>query len=201
MTPCGATIDFRPPSPTIVLNSMKIRLEDISEEPTQATFAATPEAVNERLAEGRHEAEEFRFVEPLVVDVTYYRAGDDLYFHGDLASTLRASCARCLTDYAWSLRAPFEFVLAPSSAQEEDQELDADDLALSFFSGTEIDLEPLCGEQAILALPTRALCAEDCRGLCPVCGGDRNANACNCNDAPPDSRWAALREWKPPPAS
>jgi uncharacterized protein len=179
---------------------MKIRLEDISEEPTQACFAATSEAVNERLAEGRHEAEEFRLAEALAVDVTYYRAGEDLYFHGSLVTTLSASCARCLTKYSLPMETPFEFVLSPERTQEPEQELDADDVALSFFSGNEIDLSPLCSEQAILALPTRALCSEECQGLCSVCGGDRNANACGCEIAKPDPRWAALSEWKRPPA-
>lgn len=177
---------------------MKIRLEDISEESTHKTFSATSEAVNGRLAEGRHEAKEFRLAAPLAVDVTYYRAGEDLYFSGQLDSTLDASCARCLTTYPLALSEPFQFVLSPARPPDDpDQELDADDLALSFFSGTEVDLEPLCSEQAILALPTRALCREECAGLCSVCGGDRNEDACNCNTAVPDPRWAALREWKP----
>ncbi len=180
---------------------MKIRLEDISEEPTHKTFAATSKAVNERLAEGRHEAEEFRLTNPLAVDVTYYRAGDDLYFHGSLVTTISASCARCLEKYALPLETPFEFVLVPEGPQEPDQELQDDDLALSFFSGKEVDIEPLCSEQAILALPTRALCREDCQGICAVCGGDRNNDACSCDDTAPDPRWATLREWKPPPAS
>lgn len=184
---------------------MKIRLEDISEEPTEATFSASKESLNARLAEGRHEAEEFRLTDPLAVDVTYYRAGEDLYFQGTLASTLAASCARCLKTYSLDLKTPFEFVLVPEPpAGEQDDpeiELQADDLALSFFSGPEIDLEPLCGEQAILALPTRALCREDCRGLCSVCGGDRNRDACACDDRAPDPRWAALQNWKPRPAS
>lgn len=184
---------------------MKIRLEDISEEPTQKTFRATREAVNARLAEGRHEAEEFRLADPLAVDVTFYRAGEDLYFHGNLATTLKASCARCLAEYPLKLETPFQFILVPEENRdrdlEPDQELEEDDLALSFFSGTEIDLEPLCSEQAILALPTRALCREDCQGLCPICGGDKNAKACDCDGSTPDPRWAALREWKPGPSS
>lgn len=184
---------------------MKIRLEDISEEPTHATFSAAMESLNQRLAEGQHDAAEFRLAKPLAIDVTYYRAGDDLYFQGSLATTLTGACARCLADYGFDLRAPFEFVLVPEPAPgdevDPDLELEADDLALSFFSGPEVDLEPLCGEQAILALPTRALCREDCQGLCSVCGGDRNQNACACDESVPDPRWAALRNWKPRPAS
>ena len=171
------------------------------EEPTRTHFATTSEKVNGRLAEGRHEAEEFRLADPLAVDVTYYRAGEDLYYHGNLATTLRASCARCLGQFALALAQDFEFVLVPERPQEEDVELEDDDLALSFFSGTEIDLEPLCSEQAILALPTRALCREDCRGLCPVCGNDRNTEACTCDASAPDPRWSVLREWKPGTAS
>lgn len=184
---------------------MKIRLEDISEEPTRKTFSAKPETVNARLAEGRHEAEEFRLADPLAVDVTFYRAGEDLYFHGNLATNLKASCARCLKDYPVPLETPFQFILVPEHNRDQDvdadQELEADDLALSFFTGPEIDLEPLCSEQAILALPTRALCREDCLGLCAICGGDKNAKACGCDGRAPDPRWAALRDWKPRPAS
>jgi uncharacterized protein len=156
--------------------------------------------VNTRLAEGRHDTEDFRLAGALDVDLTFYRAGDDLYFRGSLETTLDASCARCLASYRLPLHASFEFVLAPTRAQGDDQELDADDLALSFYSGPDIDLEPLCGEQAILALPTRPLCRDDCRGLCPVCGVDRNAQTCTCEERPPDPRFEALREWKPPPA-
>ncbi|MBM4267018.1 MAG: DUF177 domain-containing protein [Deltaproteobacteria bacterium] len=175
---------------------MKIRLEDITEEPTRKSFAGAAGAVNARLAEGR-EAVEFRLASDLGVDVTYYRAGDDLYFQGTLDTMVEATCARCLGTYGRPLRAPFEFVLAPSRTLEDREELSADDLALSFYSGPEIDLEPLCSEQAILALPTRALCREDCRGLCPVCGVDRNTENCDCHVVESDPRWAALREWKP----
>lgn len=177
---------------------MKIRVEEIAEEPTHSHFVASAESVNERLAQGRQAPDEFRLAEDLTVDLTYYRVGEDLYFQGTLATRLVASCARCLGRYAQALRAPFEFVLAPARVLEPEQELEAEDLALSFFSGPEIDVAPLCGEQAILALPMRALCREDCRGLCPQCGCDRNSSPCNCDGVRPDPRWAVLREWKPP---
>ncbi len=196
-----AAIDFRLPIPTIHAKSMKIRLEEIFEEPTDANFAAAAEDVNARLSSGREVQEDFRLVEPLGVDVRYYRAGENLYFSGSLSTRLSGTCGRCLAGFTLAQGGPFQFVLAPRAPQEADQELVADDLALSFFSGTEIDLEPLCTEQLILSLPTRALCAEECRGLCPTCGADRNEDACSCSATPPDPRWAALREWKPPQAS
>jgi len=60
------------------------------------------------------------------------------------------------------------------------------------YEGDEIDLTPLVHEQIILALPTRPLCGESCRGLCPRCGANLNAGACGCPAAPPDPRLAVL---------
>jgi uncharacterized protein len=66
-------------------------------------------------------------------------------------------------------------------------------LALSYYEGEEIDLTPLVHEQIILALPTRPLCGEACRGLCPRCGANLNAAPCGCPTAPPaDPRLAVL---------
>ena len=45
-----------------------------------------------------------------------------------------------------------------------------------------------------LALPMKPLCREDCRGLCRVCGANRNTAPCTCDPRPPDPRLAALRD-------
>ena len=49
--------------------------------------------------------------------------------------------------------------------------------------------------ETTLALPMKPLCREDCRGLCPVCGGNRNVTACACETHVPDPRWTALKGW------
>ena len=54
-----------------------------------------------------------------------------------------------------------------------------------------IDLGPLVRDAIVLELPMEPLCREDCRGLCPQCGSDRNESECGCV-APPDPRWANL---------
>ena len=52
---------------------------------------------------------------------------------------------------------------------------------------------PLGHRRAILALPIVIRCREDCAGLCPQCGADRNLVACGC-EPPKDARWERLRE-------
>jgi uncharacterized protein len=54
-----------------------------------------------------------------------------------------------------------------------------------------IDLGPLVRDAIVLDLPAAPLCREDCQGLCPQCGADRNESECDCV-APPDPRWANL---------
>ena len=72
-------------------------------------------------------------------------------------------------------------------------ELEEEDLTFSVFDGEVIDIDELVREQVILAIPVRVLCREDCRGLCPTCGADRNFKECGCESAETDPRWAALK--------
>jgi uncharacterized protein len=171
---------------------MKLRIDQITDEVKHRSFTEPTEEINRRLAHG--EVRDFRLLEPLAVDTDYYRAGDDLYFSGHIHGSFEGVCARCLDPFALGMDEDAQFVLVPAPAGPEDRELSADDLSLSFYSGDEIDLAPLFTEQAILALPTRALCREDCRGLCPACGANRNHETCACVEREPDPRLAVLRK-------
>lgn len=84
-----------------------------------------------------------------------------------------------------------------TAADAEDKELGVeltdDDLDLYGYDGEEIDLTPLFRDQIVLAVPFAPLCSEDCKGLCPQCGADRNLETCDCKP-PVDPRWAALQQ-------
>jgi uncharacterized protein len=103
-------------------------------------------------------------------------------------------CDRCLRAIAFPVAASFDVDYVPASkyAAEPAAELLDDDLAVAVFDGEAIDIDDLVREQVILALPSRALCREDCKGLCPVCGIDKNLKGCECESQPVDPRWAAL---------
>jgi uncharacterized protein len=67
------------------------------------------------------------------------------------------------------------------------QELTGEDFA---------DLTPQMREDIILEVPQRALCQPSCKGLCPVCGKDRNKAVCGCKVSHEDLRWHALDQLK-----
>ena len=74
-------------------------------------------------------------------------------------------------------------------------ELGADDLDLDFYTNDQLDLTRIVETETSLALPMKSLCRSDCRGLCPVCGVNRNAVPCACAPRPPDPRLAVLRDF------
>lgn len=157
---------------------MIIQVADITEEAESRAYTEGVDELNARLAKG---ACEYRLRGPLAVDLEYYRAGSDLLFSGALRGAATATCARCCEDFDLPIENPFRFLLVPKAqAGAGEVELSAEDLTLSFYEGREVDVTPLVYEQVILGLPTRPLCSEACRGLCPQCGANLNAGTCGC---------------------
>ena len=56
-----------------------------------------------------------------------------------------------------------------------------------------VDLEEAIREYALIELPMQPLCRPDCKGICPICGADRNTEECGCQDEETDERFAALK--------
>jgi len=74
--------------------------------------------------------------------------------------------------------------------------LDSGDTEVSFYEDGGIELEEVLRDHILLTLPMQKLCREDCKGICPRCGLNRNAALCSCDAKPVDDRWQALREVK-----
>ena len=120
--------------------------------------------------------------------------GSDVFVRGRLAATMPQTCSRCLEDFAARIDAPVDVRLVPKPAGADSVELGADDLDTDFYENDELDVTRVVANEATLALPMKPLCREDCRGLCRVCGANRNLTPCTCDTRPPDPRLAALRD-------
>jgi len=173
---------------------MKIAVDQITESPKEVRFV-------EQLAElNRHSGEgglgDFRFPPLLDVNLVYYRSGREIFFHGAFAAALDGCCGRCLKRYSLPVEKEFDLVLTQEPVKAKDKELSRDELGLSFYASNEIDLSPLIREQVLLALPTRPLCDESCRGLCAGCGVDFNYESCLCPPPSADPRMAVFRTLK-----
>ena len=170
---------------------MKIPLNQISESLKEIQFEEGIEDLNP--ADVGQKRGEFRFPPFLNVNLTYYRSGQDLFFHGHLDRVIEACCSRCLRFYSFSLEKDFDFVLTPEPPTAKSRELYRDEMGLSFYSSEDINLSPFIREQVLLALPMRPLCDEGCRGLCPSCGLNLNHESCLCPAPSGDPRMGFFR--------
>jgi uncharacterized protein len=122
------------------------------------------------------------------------REGADVLVTGDVEATVPVTCGRCLAEFGARVRSAVDVRFVPRPAGAETMELGADDLDTDFYVNDEVDLSGLIETETTLTLPMRPLCREDCRGLCPTCGANRNETPCACQDRPPDPRLAVLRD-------
>lgn len=139
-------------------------------------------------------AAEFRQVGPLRVNVVAELEGGDVRIRGRLEGRLESRCDRCLEAVEIPLSRDFDLGYRPMSAiaREEEIRVPRDELELGFYSGDSIALADVVTEQVLLALPMKVVCEADCRGLCPVCGANRNLESCHCATSGASSPFASL---------
>lgn len=173
---------------------MKFKVDDITAEAKELAFTEPEAGINQVLA--GNGSGEFRIETPVDVTVSYYRAGTEVFFEGRLSATLHAACARCAEEFSGPTAREFRFILSPRALADESSAADADSAGYVQYDGDEIDLSPLIREELLIALPSRALCREDCRGLCPRCGVNLNEERCGCRETADDPRLGVLRTLK-----
>jgi uncharacterized protein len=140
--------------------------------------------------------EHARLVEPPQVTGRINRSGHDVRLSGKIVARAEVDCDRCLKQVSIPVDVDFDVTYVPAAAYVETEaaELQEEDLSLSVYEDEVIDIDELVREQVLLTMPSRALCNEDCKGLCPVCGANRNDAPCECESEETDPRWGALKD-------
>lgn len=107
-------------------------------------------------------------------------------------------CVRCLTPFVDEVDKVVELRVVPRGPEATvgELELSTADLTLLNLDDEILDTMPIILEQLQLNIPMRALCREDCAGLCPVCGNNRNDQSCQCEEREIDPRWEVLKDWR-----
>ena len=135
-------------------------------------------------------SESVRQVEALEWHATAERAGQEIRIAGSLETTMELTCSRCLEPARSEISKTFDLFFRQRDEhmfdEDEEIELTEEDTRTAFFTGTQLALGEVLREQVLLALPMKALCRVDCKGLCPTCGTNLNLNNCNC----PDERFS-----------
>ena len=107
---------------------------------------------------------------------------------GVVRPSLTAACARCGKEFDYNTEIPLNAKITDKLANE-----DEDEFVLLVDSA--LDLDELVRSALILEMPSRFLCDEDCKGLCPKCGADLNVSECSCDTSDRDPRWDVLKDY------
>ena len=109
-----------------------------------------------------------------------------LVLEGEARSVLSLVCDRCGQEFSRE-----KTVILDSLAAQELEDEENDEILL--LDGTELDLDEAVTTAFVLAMDTKNLCSDDCKGLCAKCGANLNQGPCSCRPET-DPRWAALSQ-------
>ncbi len=140
--------------------------------------------------------QDYRVLDPVVLEATAVRTRDTVGIAGRAATTLEMSCSRCLEGFPVPVTATFDLAYMPSDeapAGGGEVEVGDQDINTAYYEHGQINLADLIHEQLYLVLPMKPLCKDDCLGLCPVCGANRNITSCSCTTTWTDPRLAGLK--------
>lgn len=179
---------------------------------TTAQLAEEPLLLKESIPAGSIEyAPDIQQISPLSLDgraelIVEHRGPkefvEDIRLRAHFSGKFEMLCARCLDPVQQDLAGDFDLIFRPVGVDAESGEhaISEDETEIGYYEESGLLLEDAVREQVLLALPGRTLCQEDCKGLCPHCGANRNSAPCACEERPSDPRWNALAGFAAPKA-
>lgn len=171
---------------------------------TPSQLVDEPLPLDESIPEGKIEyAPDLRQVGPLKVQgkaelILEHRGPreivEDIRLRAHVHGSFQQLCARCVEPVAQALDTDMDLIFRPSGVDDQagERAISEDETEIGYYESSGLLLEDAVREQVLLTLPGRILCQPDCKGLCPLCGINRNLATCECAEKPMDPRLAAL---------
>ncbi|MEA1960367.1 MAG: DUF177 domain-containing protein [Bacillota bacterium] len=129
------------------------------------------------------------FLDPVQLDLIIENTGKVYRGKGHLKTTVQLLCGRCVKAFAFPIVSELDI-----SMVEDDYSQDCNHVEdFIVFSGDEVDITARVQEQIFLSIPMNPLCSLECKGLCPICGNDKNTGNCSCEEREIDPRWEKLK--------
>jgi uncharacterized protein len=135
---------------------------------------------------------------PVKGHVRLMRTNRSLLVKGTINTVVELTCSRCLGQFECPLKLNIEEEYYPTTDVNTGAPLPVPDEPGSFTIDENhiLDLTEAVRQYALLAIPMKPLCKEDCAGLCPICGKNLNQGPCGCPPPERDLRWAELSRLK-----
>lgn len=129
----------------------------------------------------------YPFKQPVTVKGEIRHTAGVVTLKADVSYRYDGICDRCACDISREEHLLMEHILVVSLNHEDND-------SFVLIDNYQLPLDELVEEDLILDQPSKRLCKEDCRGLCPTCGKDQNVGPCGCAQKTVDPRLAALQQ-------
>ena len=157
------------------------------------------------LSNGRYDydlegkASDLEIYEPYIgnfmTNVVLSKFDNQIILDAETGITANLICDRCANEFQSVIKSNFRNVYL-FSVNIKDSEGEKEDVVFIHPDTDKIDLDKDIRDYAVLAVPMKNLCSEDCKGLCPKCGKNLNEGLCDCNEENIDPRWEPIQKLK-----
>lgn len=130
-----------------------------------------------------------KFIDPIEVEIVVENTGTIFAGRGKVRALLQLPCARCLRDFTYPVETEFQAIMVENIRSDQF----SPDEGFILINGETADIGSSVEEAIFMAIPLCPLCREECQGLCPVCGQDKNTTNCSCQEDIIDPRWEKLK--------
>ena len=123
------------------------------------------------------------------------RTDKGIWVNSNVAVREWVLCSRCLTGFSYPLSFVIQEEYLPTVDINTGQTLHVPERAEGSFTIDQrhvLDLREALRQYVIASRPIKPLCYQECRGLCPACGADRNQGPCSCREEAVDPKWTPL---------
>lgn len=168
---------------------MILDLREFEEFPAQTTLTT-------KAGEIAPVREDVTSVGAVTLALTIQQSGEEYFIQGSVTATAGVECARCLGSYDLPLEGTVDFIVTTAEVREQQkaEAVDSEDYVVVDGTALVADLTEIVRQALVLELPMKPLCGDDCKGLCPQCGANRNEAECDCRTEQIDPRWEELKK-------
>lgn len=132
--------------------------------------------------------EKYKLHKELIIKGSFFKVDTIITLNAEITFTYDEVCSRCLKEFNNKITANFN----ANIVDEINENSEAEDVEILIKDGV-INIDDAIKQIIYLSIPMKALCKEDCKGICPICGIDLNTGTCECNDFVIDPRLEKLK--------
>lgn len=161
---------------------MKLQISPLQAGENSLKFSSSSDEWLNSLMRQIEERSSLKVTAPVQVELCLNKIEPEYYLTGKLELCPVLPCARCAEPFTFPICHNFHMIFnhlrnGQSNSKNTDEE---EQLDICYFSGNEIELDPIIEEQLFLSMPYQPLCNEGCLGLCQTCGKNLNQSECRC---------------------